>query len=80
MQNFSVFLIVYSRGDKSILSIAEIQNDMIYEREDYSIASRQDFYNIKDAHEHALYLSSKHNLKYKFSSDIQNSNIHDYLD
>lgn len=44
MRDASTWIIIYPRGDRSQIGIAEIVPALDYERADYAIAAQQDFY------------------------------------
>jgi hypothetical protein len=71
----STYIIVYPRGDRTKLSLAEICFGMEYEKSDYSIASRKEFYeDLPGAVEYIRELARKHDLSLELDSD------HDFLD
>jgi hypothetical protein len=60
--NEEVFFIVYPSGDKSRLSVASVYSHCMYEKSDYALASRKDFYDEKEAVEYCRKLARENNL------------------
>ncbi len=73
----STWIIIYPRGNRSILSIAEICFGMEYEKDDYAIASRREFFDDRQgAVEYCIELAKENHLK----TDLAEYGHHDYLD
>jgi len=71
----STWIIVYSRGNRNVLAIAEICFGMEYEKDDYAIASRKEFYDDEQgAIDYCKQLARERGLSF----DIDGH--HDYLD
>ena len=71
------FIIIFPRGDRKKLSIAEISQSMSYEKEEYLVASKNDFFDVQEACEYAKVLALKNGLEYIPPKHIQEIN---YLD
>ena len=65
--------IIYHGGDRSVISVLELDECMKYELSDYALASRREFTALQDAEEYAIDLGITHSVK--FLSDKP-----DYLD
>jgi hypothetical protein len=73
----SYHLVIYPGGDRSKLSVAELPSGIYYEKDDYALASRNDFYNDRPgAVAHAKALAAEHGLNYVGSRE----DGHDFLD
>jgi hypothetical protein len=70
-----VFFIVYPGGDKTRLSVASLTQCCLYEKGDYAVASRKEFYNELEASDYCKILANNNNLIFDGDS---NGNI--YLD
>jgi hypothetical protein len=55
------FYIIYPRGDRSKISVSEVEE---YEKDDYALASRHTFIDEKDAIEYAKILAKDNNKIY----------------
>lgn len=64
------FVIVYPRGVRHSLDLAEISNDLTYEEDDYDIASRFRFRNRDYAVDYASELCRKYGLKLQCNKKI----------
>lgn len=72
--------IVYPRGDKSRLTVIDMQNSVSYELSDYSLAYKDEFLTSKEAISVARKLAEKYNLKYDlFISRYGNESEIEYL-
>jgi hypothetical protein len=60
-----LYYIIYPAGDKTKLTVLFLSYTMNYEIGDYSLASRKEFNDKKEAIAHAKYLAVKHGLKYE---------------
>lgn len=62
----STWIIVFPRGERSRLSVVEICEALHYEKADYAIASREEFYgDPRGAHEYAKQLAAENGLIYE---------------
>ncbi|WP_298962288.1 hypothetical protein [uncultured Methylobacterium sp.] len=80
--SYSTWIIVYPRGDRSKLAVVEIVPALDYEKSDYAIASRREFFGEEDgltaeqrAAKYARELARNNGLSYEGSNGD-----HDYLD
>ncbi|MCK9446545.1 hypothetical protein M0Q50_06740 [bacterium] len=69
MNNDEVFFIVYPRGDKTKLSVASLSYDCLYEKNEYSVASRKEFDDEIEATEYCRKLAKENNLIFEGDSD-----------
>lgn len=67
--NTEVFFIVYPGGDKSRLSIASVYSHCMYEKSDYALASRMDFYEEEEALKYCRKLARENNLLFDGGSN-----------
>lgn len=59
----STWVIVYPNGNRNRLAVVEICSGMEYEKTDYAVASRREFYGDPEgANTYAQELASQHNL------------------
>ena len=72
------FYIIYPGGDRSKISIVELNDAMKYELDEYALASRQDFEDIDETITYAKGLAEEHNKSYVGASLDGTDN--DYLD
>jgi len=63
------YFIIFPGGDRSKLSVAELSNDMLYEKSEYAVASRQEFYENDEAVKYAKELAKENNLLYEGDSN-----------
>lgn len=63
------FFIVFPKGDRSKLSIVELDDCMRYELSDYAVASRKEFYENEEAVQYAKKLANENNLQYEGEGD-----------
>lgn len=72
--------IIYPKGDKSRLTVLELQNSTIHELSDYSLAYKDSFSTSAEAISVARKLAEKYNLKYSlFESRYGNNSETEYL-
>lgn len=62
--NGTFFVICYPRGDRTKLAVAEISRNCEYEKNDYRLASRNDYDTYKEAMITAKYLAITNGLEY----------------
>lgn len=65
----SFYIICYPRGDMSKLAVAEISWACDYEKNDYRLASRNDYDTYKEASKAAKSLASENGLEYIADSE-----------
>ncbi len=66
----STWIIIYPRGNKNRVSTAEICEGLEYEKSDYAIASRREFYDDRQgAWDYARDLAQTHGLTYEPDHD-----------
>jgi hypothetical protein len=76
-EDLSTYIIVYPRGDRSRLAVVEIVPALDYEKGDYAIASRKEFFGDNEgACKYARELARENGLSYEGS----NRDDHDFLD
>lgn len=63
------YFIIYPSGDRSKLSIVELDDCMRYELSDYAVASRKEFYENEEAVEYAKQLAKENDLQYEGDND-----------
>jgi len=63
------FHIIFPCGDKSKISVVEIDHCISYEINDYSVASRREFHDNEEAVKYAIELATLHNLVYVGDDD-----------
>lgn len=71
----SKYYIVYPRGDRSKLTVIELVDALDYEINDYAVASRNSFFEEKEAVEYAEQLALKNNKIMQYPDGFS-----DYLD
>ena len=67
------YFIVYPCGDKTKLSVASLNEHTRYEKDEYAVASRKEFYDEEECAKYARELAKEHNLQYT-------GDTNDYLD
>lgn len=60
------WMVIYPRGDRSRLSVAQVQDCEI---NDWALASAQTFHDEEDCREHMVYLANRHGLRYNRQQD-----------
>ncbi len=63
------YFIIYPQGDRSKLSVAELSDAMLYEKSDYAVASRKEFWDKDEAIEYTKQLAKENDLRYVGDSD-----------
>lgn len=67
--NEEVYFVVYPGGDRTKLSLGCLSYSCLYEKDEYDLASRQDFYDEDEAIKYGKELANMNNLDFVYESD-----------
>jgi hypothetical protein len=73
--NDEIYFVIFPGGDRTKIDYAGLSGYMLYEKNDYAVASRKEFYDEEDCIKYAKDLAIKNNLSY-----VGNHSNDGYLD
>jgi negative regulator of genetic competence, sporulation and motility len=74
-----IYFAVHPRSDKSEITVVDLQSDMSYEKDDWTVVDPFEFTTRDEAIKHAIQLATEHGLTYRLFRSRYNSRMSEYL-